>query len=195
MTLIYENGKPSVAPRREKMEYLIKRTIESIRWFPHDVWQFFRKIIYWAPVIWKDRDYDYTYIYDILIHKLLCVANNLEKKGYHVNSKVNAKQIRYAVLLMNKIKQNDFCKKEFEEHYKKWGEAIMDFVECPPDEYSSGEKFYVSEMYTTKAVSPEQREQESEEINKLFKLEREREELYYIHLFDFLRKNIRKWWT
>ena len=43
-------------------------------------------LINYFPIIWKDRGYDYYFIYQLLQHKLKLTSKNLQKYGNFVNS-------------------------------------------------------------------------------------------------------------
>ena len=64
-----------------------------------------RNLIYWLPVIWKDRWWNDYYIYAILRHKLLNMAEIFEK--YSV-AKSNARKMRYAAALLKRLMDDDY---------------------------------------------------------------------------------------
>ena len=61
----------------------------------------------WRKVIFKDRDWDYWYTYEILKTKLEFQANHLQKHGYHTTSGDSVKQILDCVDLIDKV-QNEY---------------------------------------------------------------------------------------
>lgn len=73
-------------------------------------------LIKWFPVIWKDRDYDYEFVYDLLIKKF----DNMEKfyngdKALSADSKEVAEEIKYAKDLLHKIKTHDYFEEAFDD--------------------------------------------------------------------------------
>ena len=44
----------------------------------------------WFPVIWKDRDWDQTFIYEVLIHKLEKQAKYIGERDWHTRAKREA---------------------------------------------------------------------------------------------------------
>ena len=62
----------------------------------------------WFPVIWKDRDWDQTFIYEVLIHKLEKQANHLAENGFHSNAQRDAELMMTCVRLINKLQNEDY---------------------------------------------------------------------------------------
>lgn len=58
-------------------------------------------IIYYLPIIWKDRDWDNEYILDLLKHKLKKNKKNLLKYSCCVGAKENAEEIQSVIDLIN----------------------------------------------------------------------------------------------
>lgn len=72
--------------------------------------QFFRNtrnLIRWFPIIWKDRDWDHYYIFEILKFKLKNQAEYIEKKGLHLSAKREAELMMLCVNLIDKV-QNEY---------------------------------------------------------------------------------------
>lgn len=74
-------------------------------------------IIKWLPVIWKDRDYDNIYIYEILKHKLKKQSVYIRKFDRLECSKYNSDRINICVNLIQKI-QDDFYGMEYYDYHK-----------------------------------------------------------------------------
>ena len=82
--------------------------------------QFFRRIynLYrWFPIIWKDQDWDHSYIFEILKFKL---KNQAEYIGYHdryVLAKRDAEIMMTCVRLIDKV-QDDYYRMEYHDYHK-----------------------------------------------------------------------------
>ena len=59
-----------------------------------------KNLIYWFPVIWKDRDWDEHYIYEVLKHKLKTQAKYIDNRDFHTRAKQDAKRMRLCVKLI-----------------------------------------------------------------------------------------------
>lgn len=62
----------------------------------------------WFPVIWKDRDYDHDFIFEILKFKLNNMANRFEQTNRFVDSTKQASKIRTCTRLIQKIQDGSY---------------------------------------------------------------------------------------
>ena len=76
-----------------------------------------KNIIYWLPIIWKDRDWDYYYIYIVLKHKLQNLHDGLTKRNLYVNVEHDTKYIRLCINLINKL-TTDYYETEYLDYFK-----------------------------------------------------------------------------
>jgi len=67
-----------------------------------------KNIIYWFPIIWKDRDWDGHYIYAVFKHKLTAQANYIGKNDRHTRAQQDARRMRICVKLIEKIQEEDY---------------------------------------------------------------------------------------
>lgn len=67
-----------------------------------------KNIWYWFPIIWKDRDWDYSYIYKILKHKLEKQARFTQGKNLHTGSHQNARRMQICVKLIQSCKDDTY---------------------------------------------------------------------------------------
>ena len=85
------------------------------RWFLWDVkyvhktvWIGIKNLWKWFPIIWKDRDWDYYYIYQVLKFKLEKQAKHLGEKNWHESSKRDAEVMMTCVRLINKLQNEEY---------------------------------------------------------------------------------------
>ncbi len=62
-----------------------------------------KNIIKWFPIIWKDRDYDYAYIYNVLEFKLQKQAAYLKEKDRFESTQRSVERMELCVRLIQKI--------------------------------------------------------------------------------------------
>lgn len=74
-------------------------------------------ILRWIPVIWRDKDWDHTFIYEILRFKLQNQAEYLAKHDRHQCSKRNAEKIMTCVRLIERIKEGYYESEYMDYHY------------------------------------------------------------------------------
>jgi hypothetical protein len=77
-------------------------------------------IIYWSDVIWKDRNWDYFYIYKILSHKLKAQLKHTEFSNFLDPSgrRVQVDKMKLALNLI-KLLNEDFYENEYLNYVKK----------------------------------------------------------------------------
>lgn len=91
--------------------------------FLYNVFRHFRRLygrvlnlIRWFPIIWKDHDWDSTYIFEILKFKLSNQARYIGANNRHTRAKEDARNMTICVNLIEKI-QNDYYDIEFYDYY------------------------------------------------------------------------------
>ena len=97
------------------------------RYYHKDIYNGVKNLIKWFPIIWKDRDWDQSYIYTILQKKLELHAEGIAKRDILVCSHRNVELMRTATRLIEKIK-NDSYEGEYSDYHqtKYWFEEIPD---------------------------------------------------------------------
>jgi hypothetical protein len=68
-----------------------------------------KNLIYWFPIIWKDRNWDDHYIFEILQHKLVAQANYIGRRDFHTRAQLDAKRMRLCVKLIDKVQEEDYA--------------------------------------------------------------------------------------
>ena len=101
-------------------------------WWNHDG-QYYHKyikmgvknLIYWFPIIWKDRNWDSHYIFEIMKHKLSGQADYIGRRDFHTRAQEDAKRMRLCVKLMGLV-QDEFYSSEYSDYHKTkhWFEDI-----------------------------------------------------------------------
>ena len=56
------------------------------KYYPRDFITGVKNLWNWFPTIWKDRDWDQTFIYKILIHKLEKQAKYIGEREWHTRA-------------------------------------------------------------------------------------------------------------
>lgn len=100
--------------------------------------QSIKNIWYWFPVIWKDRNWDTHFIYEVMKHKLKAQAQYIGDKDRHTRAQQDARNMRICVNLIQKL-QDDYYTLEHQNYHKDriW---FTDFKDKP------GHSLYNSEV-------------------------------------------------
>jgi len=67
-------------------------------------------LFHWLPIIWKDEQWDYYYIFELLKHKLIFTAKHHYKYGYHTSANHDASRMMLCVRLIEKIQNESYMK-------------------------------------------------------------------------------------
>jgi hypothetical protein len=86
------------------------------QYLPKEIKRGIQKIWYWLPIIWKDRDWDGHYIFEIMKHKLQAQAKYIGDRDFHTRAQLDAKRMRLCVKLMQKIQDEDYTMEYMDYH-------------------------------------------------------------------------------
>lgn len=126
----------------------IKNIVEQIklwwkfegRYYHRDFINGVKNLWSWFPVIWKDRDWDQTFIYEVLIHKLEKQAKYIGEREWHTRAKRDAELMLLCARLA-RIQQEDLYSMEYMDYLD------QDFEFVPTDET---EKYFTMESTVTR---------------------------------------------
>jgi len=139
--------------------------------------------IYFFKVVYKYRDFDYTYNFDLFIHSLERTAKAIDKHEIIVDHKETANSITEFIRLYKKQVEDDY----FEEAGGDYTKVGFNFEPMESKTNDYGEPYYEmkqkvgSEYYTA---------EEKEEIHKQADILRKKDELALVEAF----KLYATWW-
>lgn len=61
------------------------------------------KFYYWIPVLMKDEEWDYSYLYIILRTKIICMLNHLKQKDRYVGQDEVMKSMQECIYLLDRL--------------------------------------------------------------------------------------------
>lgn len=86
----------------------LKRLRQELKWKLLEFWDLCRhpflqtaQVISWLPILWRDRDWDHSYLMRIIHHKLNRMADHIDEHDMHTNSKEVAQTIRSVLKAMD----------------------------------------------------------------------------------------------
>ena len=144
-------------------------------------------LIKWFPIIWKDRDWDYEFIFEILRFKLVNVENMFRHYGNHMDSKRDADNVHEALLYLDRMLDYDYHGNVFKEHDQKWGRIKM-----TPEDFD-GSKSLLN-ITRSNIKTKEDKIKERKEYRELLEIVDRHEKQDYEMFFDHLKKYIKSWW-
>jgi hypothetical protein len=93
------------------------------KYYHKDISNGIKNLIHWFPTIWKDRDYDQHYIYEVLLVKLEKQAKYILEKGIHVDANRDVERMLLCARLC-RIQQKDLYHSEYMDYFKKEYEFV-----------------------------------------------------------------------
>ena len=161
-----------------------------------------KNLIKWFPVIWKNRDWDHTYIYDVLKFKLEQQAEYIGGHNRHVSAKRDAEIMLLCTRLIEKL-HDEF----YDMEYMDYNESEYNWLDVfdKPD-LKELEIVETSETYGEYfAKYPNMLRRVINMKDPVFELDGSRKVIamniaYYNNerchklLFKLLQRNIRRWW-
>jgi hypothetical protein len=201
-------------------EYVETTFDKFIRWIKYDAKHLHRDVIYgvknlikWFPTIWKDRDYDHFYIYEVLRVKLENQAVYISQKNRYTRAQRDAELMMLISRLIT-IQQEDLYDMEYMEYH----ESEFNFLDVTdedsiPEKYKDSKRLEINliserfdeyfERYPRqykKAVSGElnlfRRSEDESENKKIYAMEiaHENQKRSRKLLFKLLDENIERFW-
>ena len=174
------------------------------RYYHKDFINGVKNLIKWFPTVWKDRDYDQAFIYDILSKKLEFQSKYIGGRDFHTRAKRDSEVMNTCVRLISKVRNDDY-----DMEYMDYHETNFYFVPCEDDsEYSEMKCNEISENFDEyfKKYPRQYKRVLSGEVNR-FKREGEKDKkliaMEIAHenherarklVFKMLEQNIEKWW-
>jgi len=82
-------------------------------------------LVYWFPVIWKDRHWDHHYIFEVMMHKLKAQSKYIGSRDFHVTAKRDAEIMMVCVRLMDLVREEHYQMEHMGYHKtKNWFEPV-----------------------------------------------------------------------
>lgn len=135
---------------RSKKPWIVRKLRFIPLWWDHEG-KYYHKmfktgvqnLIYWFPIIWKDRNWDSHYIFEIMMHKIKAQSKYIGARDIHTRAQRDAEIMMTCVRLM-KLIDDDFYSSEYSDYHKTkhW------FEDVPGKEgYSSWESRLLEENF------------------------------------------------
>lgn len=145
------------------------------------------RVIDFLPLIWKGFDFDYRYSIDLFKHQLKRTADHLESdKAMSMSAGDNAKRIRTAVELLEKVYDEDYGMEWMDKLEELYGKNVLDWNFEDTGDGSSFLKYEYEKWENAEEIG---------EVKKfLSKRSYEKQEKAEELVWKFISHNIRRWW-
>jgi len=86
-----------------------------------------KNMMYWFPIIWKDRNWDSHYIFEILAHKIKAQSKWIGDRDIHTRAKRDAEVMSTCYLLMKLVQEETYISEYSDYHKTKhWFKPVPD---------------------------------------------------------------------
>ena len=143
-----------------------------INFLKYDVPSGIKNLISWFPVIWKDRDWDDSFIFIIIRKKLIRVEKLLRHNSHYIGAEQDADDVKVCILLLTRIIDDEYFNNYMIPFEKKWGKNSWDIFNKDYKENPDRTKDFSK-------VTEQENHSKQQDIEYLFKL---------------LTKHIQSWW-
>ena len=162
-------------------------------WFKRK-YQQIQRVIDFLPVIWKGFDFDYHYSIELFKKQLERQAKFMESdRAMTLDAKINAQQIRTALLLMDKVYGDGYSMEYLDIIERDYGKTNFEFVKLE-DRDENGEPYYELNLRNELAVDDEHQKSIDELKAQLRHLSNDKHKRAHKLLWDFIEHNIESWW-
>jgi hypothetical protein len=166
------------------------------RYYLKNLIQGIKNLYSWFPIIYNDRDWDYHFIYEVLIHKLEKQATYIHKYGNHVSAERDAEKM-FLCARLARIQQEELYMDEYYDTHE------MEFEFVPTDEteqWFTMESKILSENFTDYLYKYhhqykliDKTDLDKQEI--AVTIARNNQERSRKLLFKIMEENIERWWN
>lgn len=152
--------------------------------FLKKVGRFVNKLIYYSPVLWKDEDWDQSYIFSLLRAKLVRVEKCI-REGYSANAEKEAKNIKTCILLLKRLENEEYMEQTEKYLEEKWGARSFSYKDDPSMCFLKLSREKVSLENEKQFIIDAKRQFQHESYRQLHDLKL---------LFKIMQKHIFSWW-
>jgi hypothetical protein len=157
------------------------------------IWAGIKNLFKWTPIVWKDRDFDFHYILDVLYFKLRNTARYLERNDRFVNTAYHVSKIKLCMNLIDKINE-EYYYSEPHDYYE--SKMILEKSKSGLNTYSSQRINDNLHLYLAKYPSSF-RKVEKEGLDNwqiAIRMAQLRHKKAIYLLFAIMNENIENWW-
>jgi hypothetical protein len=177
------------------------------KFYHKDLYRGLVNLFKWFPVIWKDRNWDDSYIFKVLEHKVKLQAKEIGERGNHLSAKRDAEIMMTCVRLMERVRE-EYYPMEYSDYHnsKYWFEDIKEkpgystweheILDENFDEYFKKYPLIYKRVINGEGVFNINKEENDSERKKVIamnisKINHDRARKL---LFSLLERNIERWW-
>lgn len=144
-----------------------------------------RNLWIYRKLIWNDRHWDHSFLYDMLAFKLEEMSKFYAKYSSWTEKDEHVALMKSASEMCKRIAKQNYCEKEWDEHSKKFP-STWKFTQCEDNPQLS--------KLNIEYETPGADEASYQDILRIEKLEEELINKDMDELFQILKEHSRSWW-
>ena len=149
---------------------------------------FLKNVWIYRKILWRDRNWDWGYIYRLLELKLRLMSQEFRENGHHVGSELSAQRLLVAAELCRRIYEDNYSDIPLKRHEAKWGKLNWG---SEPIEGSNCHRLLISRP---NATSEKLHEQERKETLAIHQAADSQKQADLDYLCKLLSKYSFGWW-
>jgi hypothetical protein len=177
----------------------------NVGWNIKYMYQSIKNLIRWLPVIWKDKDWDDHFIWEILKTKLKHQSQYIGNRDFHTRAKYDSERMMWCVRLIDKIQDEFYSSEYMDYHVSNYNwldiEDKPDYKELKIEEVSENYDDYIAKHKAAVRKILSNKELQVFELNNDNYKRRLAMNIGYYNekraqdlLFKLLNRDIRSWW-
>jgi hypothetical protein len=176
--------------------------INDLQYVPRNIITGIKNIVYWIPIIWKDRDWDQHYIFEVLKRKLIKQAKYIGSRDFHTRAKRDAEIMMLCVRLIEKVQDETYSSEYMDYHqtemsFKKIEDSDLHTLEIKELSQNFDEYFKKYPRQYKKVMNGELNifKRENKDLQVIaMEIAQENQKRCQDLLFKILNNNINNWW-
>jgi hypothetical protein len=176
--------------------------INDLQYVPQNIITGIKNLIHWIPIIWKDRDWDQHYIFEVLKHKLIKQAKYIGSRDFHTRAKRDAEIMMLCVRLIEKVQDETYSSEYMDYHqtemsFKKIEDSDLHTLEIKELSQNFDEYFKKYPRQYKKVMNGELNifKRENKDLQVIaMEIAHENQKRCQDLLFKILNNNINNWW-
>lgn len=89
-------------------EMIMKTIYKQIKHFKYQITRGLESLIYFLPTIWKFRDWDYTYVWEMELAAIRRLRLGIEKRGSHIGYERYVRQMKDCEYLLKRLIDDNY---------------------------------------------------------------------------------------
>jgi hypothetical protein len=176
--------------------------INDLQYVPRNIITGIKNLIHWIPIIWKDRDWDQHYIFEVLKRKLIKQSKHIGSRDFHTRAKRDAEIMMLCVRLIEKVQDETYSSEYMDYHqtemsFKKIEDSDLHTLEIKELSQNFDEYFKKYPRQYKKVMNGELNifKRENKDLQVIaMEIAHENQKRCQDLLFKILNNNINNWW-